>query len=243
MAGTFGWRVDWSVADGRRQVGSGITCSRARARLNCSSHGQRLGRCRVNRRAERVSRPARAKNRRRSVLVVTICSPRPMRAVQRARLCAITCTASQAPLAAKRPEGRWFSPTPYFRSRMAFSISAWRRWSASSSRGFPLPVGDEAVIAVGGEEGQLGTGRGLHPPDDEPYGRGVGLTLEGGVGSLGHIGGAVHPVGDGRPGIFGYGLDEIVQAIVLADGDGEAHVQLAADGERRGCRSRCRPSP
>ena len=26
----------------------------------------------------------------------------------------------------------------------------------------PVPVGDEAVIAVGGEEGQLGTGRGLH---------------------------------------------------------------------------------
>ena len=28
---------------------------------------------------------------------------------------------------------RWFSPTPYLRSRIAFSISAWRRWSASSS--------------------------------------------------------------------------------------------------------------
>ena len=28
----------------------------------------------------------------------------------------------------------------------------------------PIAVGDEAVIAVGGEEGQLGTGRGLHPP-------------------------------------------------------------------------------
>ena len=26
-------------------------------------------------------------------------------------------------------------------------------------QGFPVPVGDEAVIAVGGEEGQLGTGR------------------------------------------------------------------------------------
>ena len=25
----------------------------------------------------------------------------------------------------------------------------------------PVPVGDEAVIAVGGEEGQLGTGRGF----------------------------------------------------------------------------------
>ena len=34
---------------------------------------------------------------------------------------------------AKRPEGRWFNPTPCLRSRMAFSISAWRRWSASSS--------------------------------------------------------------------------------------------------------------
>ena len=74
--------------------------------MTFSSHGQRLGRCRVSRRAEWVIRPARAKNRRRRVLVVTICSPRPMRAVQRARLCAITCTASQAPLAAKRPEGR-----------------------------------------------------------------------------------------------------------------------------------------
>ena len=37
--------------------------------------------------------------------MVTTCSPRPMRAVQRARLWAITWTASQAALAAKRPEG------------------------------------------------------------------------------------------------------------------------------------------
>ena len=59
----------------------------------------------------------------------------------------------------------------------------------------PAPVGDEAVIAVGGEEGQLGTGCRLHPPDDEPYRRGIRL---------------------------GYRLDEIPQAFVLADGDGEA---------------------
>ena len=56
--------------------------SRARARLNFSAQGQRSGRCRVNRRAERVSRPAREKNRRRRVLVVAIRSPRPIRAVQ-----------------------------------------------------------------------------------------------------------------------------------------------------------------
>ena len=51
-------------------------------------------------------------------------------------------------------------------------------------QGLPLPVGDAAVIAVGGKEGQLGTGRGLHPTDDEPHRCGVGLTLEGGVAKL-----------------------------------------------------------
>ena len=45
----------------------------------------------------------------------------------------------------------------------------------------PIAIGDEAVIAVGGEEGQLGTGRGPHPPDDEPHRRGVGFTLEGDI--------------------------------------------------------------
>ena len=39
-----------------------------------------------------MNRPAREKKRRRRVLVVTTCSPRPMRVVQRARLCAITWT-------------------------------------------------------------------------------------------------------------------------------------------------------
>ena len=43
----------------------------------------------------------------------------------------------------------------------------------------PVPVGDEAVIAVGGEEGQLGTGRGLQTPDDEPHRRGVRFTWKG----------------------------------------------------------------
>ena len=65
--------VGWLRHRRCRQAGSGIARSRARARLNCSSQGQRRGRCRVNRRAERVSRPAREKNRRRRVLVVTIC--------------------------------------------------------------------------------------------------------------------------------------------------------------------------
>ena len=47
--------------------------------------------------------------------------------------------------------------------------------------GLPVPVGDEAVIAVSGEEGELGTGCRLHPPDNEPHRRGVGLGLEGSI--------------------------------------------------------------
>ena len=46
-----------------------------------------------------------------------------------------------------------------------------------------------------------------------------------------HIGGAVHPVRNRRPGIFGYRLDEIPQAGALADGDGEADIHPAADGD------------
>ena len=73
-----------------RQAGSGMARSRAKARVSWVFQGQCWGRCRVRRRAERVIRPTRAKTRRLRVLVVTICSPKPMRAVQRARLCAIT---------------------------------------------------------------------------------------------------------------------------------------------------------
>ena len=66
LAGTFSWPDVGTVADGRRQAGSGMARSRAGARVTFSCRGQRLGRCRVSRRAGRVSRPAREKNRRRS---------------------------------------------------------------------------------------------------------------------------------------------------------------------------------
>ena len=53
-----------SVADGRRQAGSGMARSRARARVACSAQGQPWERCNVSLRAERVIRPAREKKRR-----------------------------------------------------------------------------------------------------------------------------------------------------------------------------------
>ena len=138
FAGTFGWADGGLVADGRRQAGSGIARSRARARLNWVSQGQRCGRCRVRRRAERVSRPAREKNRRRRVLVVATCSPRDPR--RPAGQVVGHHLYRQPSAVGGEAAGRHvvqFSPTPYLRSRMAFSISAWRRWSASSSRVSP----------------------------------------------------------------------------------------------------------
>ena len=96
-------------------------------------------------------------------------------------------------------------------------------------QGVAVPVGDEGVIAVGGEQGQLRSGRGFHPPDDEPHRRCTGLTLKGDVTGLRHVGGAVHPVGERRPVRLGYGLDELPQALVLANCDGEADIQLAAE--------------
>ena len=188
------------------------------------------GRCKVRRRAERVIRPTREKNRRRRVLVITVRSPRPIRAVQRARLCAITWTASQAPLAAKRPDGMWFSPTPYLRVAYGVLDLGVAAMIGLQFQRLPIAVGDEGVIAVGGEESQLRTGRRLHPPDDEPHRRGVRLGLERGVSRLGDIGGAVHPVGNGSPVLLWYRLDQVPQAGTLADGDREADIHFPAGG-------------
>ena len=51
------------------------------------------------------------------------------------------------------------------------------------------------------------------------------------AGGLGHIGAKVKIQGDGRPVLLGNGLDEIAQAGTLADGDGEADLRLATDGD------------
>ena len=57
------WREPWTRAGavGGRQAGSGSARNRARAAAHWPAQGQRFARCRVQRRAEWVSRPARAK--------------------------------------------------------------------------------------------------------------------------------------------------------------------------------------
>ena len=130
--------------------------------------------------------------------MVASCSPRPMRPVQRARLWAITCTA-QAPFGKLRiggeaARGEMVQPDAVLQVAYGVLGLCVAAMVSLKVQGTPVTIGDAAVVAVVGEEGQLGTGRGLNPPDDEPHRCGAGLTLEGDIGGLRHIGGAVHPV-------------------------------------------------
>ena len=110
--------------------------------------------------------------------------PRPMRAVQRARLWAITCTASQAPFGRLRiggeaARGEMVEPDAVLEVSDGVLDLGVAAMVGLQCQGCPVPVGDEAVIAVVDEEGQLGTGRGFYPPDDEPHRNGVGLLWKG----------------------------------------------------------------
>ena len=120
---------------GRKRQGA----QSANALLNWASQGQRRGRCKVRRRALRVSRPAREKNRRRRVLVVTI-SHRDRCAPSSVPGCEPSLDGQPGGVGGE-PEGRWFSPTPYFRSRMAFSTGV-AAMVGLQIQGVPVPVGD-----------------------------------------------------------------------------------------------------
>ena len=76
-----GWVVWWMVR--RRQAGDGRARNRARARLT-GFPGPVLGKMQSEAARLAGEPSAREKKRRRRVLVVTTCWPRPMRAVQRA---------------------------------------------------------------------------------------------------------------------------------------------------------------
>ena len=83
---------------------------------------------------------------------------RPRRAVQRARLCASTQQASQAPLAGNRPEGQRLSPALSLRSPDGELHGGVGSVVGVGGTGVEVDsVGDEAVVAPVGP--QLGVGR------------------------------------------------------------------------------------
>ena len=103
-----------------------------------------------------------------------------MRAAQRARLWAITWTASQAPFGRLRIGGetaRWQVVEPDAVLQVADGVLdlGVAAMVGLQFQGISIPVGDEGVIAVVGEQRQLGAGRGPYPPDDEPRVCGVGV--------------------------------------------------------------------
>ena len=143
--------VGWRVSGGRAPSGREWRArNRARARSNWASQGQRCGRCSV-RWPERVIRPAREKNRRRRVLVVTTCSPRPMRAVQRARLWAHHLYRQPGGVEAAR--GEMVQPHTVLEVSDGILDLGVAAMVGLQFEHLPVPVGDEAVLAVGGEEG------------------------------------------------------------------------------------------
>ena len=82
-----------------RQAGNGMACSRAKARLNWVSQGQRRGRCKV-RRARRAGDPSHQSE-----------DPPPEGLGDHGPLAQTNPRRpSQAPLAAKRADGMWFQP-------------------------------------------------------------------------------------------------------------------------------------
>ena len=140
--------------------------SRARAAVNSAAQGQRAGRWSVTRRAERVSRPTSPNSRRRRVLVVTIPAPSPSLAVQRARLWAMTWTASQAPLAANLPRRQVVEAHPVFEVPDGVLDLGMAAVVGLELQGLAGAVGDEGVVVVQGEQARAGS-----PASAAPGGR------------------------------------------------------------------------
>ena len=170
------------------------------------------------------------------VLVVATGSSRSMRPVQRARLSAMTWTASQAPfgqlrISSEASRGEMVESHAVLQVPDGVLDLGVAAVAGLQFQDVAVAVGDESVIAVAGEQSQLGAGRGLDPADDEPHRFGTGLTAEWDVLGLGHVGGTLHPVGNGPPLRLGDGPDEPAQPGVLAYGDGEADIHPAAEGD------------
>ena len=138
---------------------------------------------------------------------------RPRRAVQRARLCASTQQASQAPLAGNCPEGQRLSPAPLFEvsdGELDCGVAA-----VVCVGGFGVEVvsvGDEAVVAPVGPQLALGAEQAAAAYDQAQLG-GLGVAAAqlvaaaaGFDGALSHLGLAAAGVGDRLPGVLVDGL-------------------------------------
>ena len=157
--------------------------------------------------------------------------------------------ASQAALALNFPDGRC-ARGPSLRSASSCSMIAWPRCCSSAWRSLVRAVGEDGVVAPGGEQLALARrGAGVlvaDAADDEPGGDVQGLLLRGErrVGGLGDLGVGdpaaelVVPDGlrvlDGGPGVLGDGGDRGPDRGGDRGGDGEPGAVAADRGDHRG---------
>ena len=80
--------------------------------------------------------------------MVTTGSPRPMRAVQRARLCASTCTASPGAVGWEAARGEMVQPHAVLEVANGILDLGVAPMVGLQFQGFPVPVGDAAVISA-----------------------------------------------------------------------------------------------
>ena len=116
-----------------RQAGSGMACSRAKARLNWVSQGQRRGRCKVRRRAERVIRPTSAQR-----IGVRRCS---RRLPARKRPASASCPQCSPVPARRRGQGDG--------RRVPAGPGAGRGWPAGAGRHWPPGDGRQRGCGYG----------------------------------------------------------------------------------------------
>ena len=130
------------------------------------------------------------------------------------------------------PEGTWASPAGLDVADGQLHAGVAAVVALEPQHG-AVAVGQNGVVVEGDVEGQLRARCGPHPPDDQPQLDLVAGAFEGGVGCFGHVGAAVQPVGNGRPGVFGDGLDGGADRREHFDGHREVHVVVAAGGHER----------
>ena len=112
----------------------------------------------------------------------------------------MTCTASQAPLAPNFPDGRWLSANAVLQIADGVLDLGVAAMVGLEHEGLAVAVGDEGMEVVERQERELAARRRLDPADDEPDRDRVLLRGERGVRRLSHVGPAIDPVRDRRPG-------------------------------------------
>ena len=138
--------------------------SRSKAELNWFLQGQRCGRCRVRRRAERVSRPAQGEDPSSEGLGGHDLLTQADAGGPAGQVVGHHLDRQPGGVGGEAARGEMVQPDAVLEVAYRVLDLGVAAMISLQFQGIPGPVGDEAVIAVAGEEGQLRTGRASASP-------------------------------------------------------------------------------